>query len=675
MSAGSRRGMVLVGVLAMVAGAGIGRAQFSYEPAGQLVSGSGSGLASTTVHSPEMRFPLESGPAYANSQVWGAGGLYGPGGGQCAASNYRYPWRDNFCETRTHTMPLCPAGQGHQGQDIRPATCADNAHWAVAAEAGTITHVGSYSVYLQGRSGITYRYLHMNSASVAVRAGQVVGRGQRLGRVSDNFGGTATTIHLHFDMKRYLTGYGNVYVPPYMSLVRAYERLIGTPAVEQNPAVELCEPEPVAGAAGELFKDMPPGALGKVHAEALFRADITSGCSQSPRFFCPDCKVKRWMMAVFLVRAKGLSVANPPANSSFSDVPKTVWYWPYVEAAKAAGITRGCNEAGTLFCPDDDVSRGQAAVFLANTLGWPLVNPATASFSDVPKTAWNYRQIETLKALCVTTGCGGDRFCPDESLTRAQAAVFIAKSFDLEDLNGCVAWCDAASCDDGSFCEEWGECGAFDSVCDESGRQTRTCVDAACVGSATNATCTTSAAEESRGCSRDTDGVEAVSWGTWSECGGFEDACDRTGVATRTRSVCRGGVAVVESATAACTREVVCGDVGPDVGEADARSDGGESDAVMPETHESDAVISETHEPDAVVSDVVVADTQADTGPSADTGGTADTRDGYVADTSLMVELAEVSTAGGGARRSEGCSQGAIHGLWGLLGLLILRRR
>src|SRR6185503_19032668 len=104
---------------------------FTFRPAGELVSGSGQGRVDNKVYLPNMRFPLESPAAYANSQVWGTGGSQGPGGSQCAPVNYSYPWHDNFCELRTHEMPLCPSGTGHQGQDIRPSTCERDKHWVV----------------------------------------------------------------------------------------------------------------------------------------------------------------------------------------------------------------------------------------------------------------------------------------------------------------------------------------------------------------------------------------------------------------------------------------------------------------------------------------------------------------------------------------------------------------
>ncbi len=203
---------------------------------GDLVEGSGEGLADGAIYLPGMRFPLEAGPAFVNSQVYAPGGSQPPpnAGGQCDPSNYSYPWRDNYCEFRSWTMPLCPSGRGHQGQDIRPATCEKSVHWAVAAEAGQITGIGSYSVTLIGDSGTIHRYLHLDMSQLAVQLGDTVARGDRLGLISDDFGGTLTTIHLHYDMRQAIsldgTGLITVYVPPYGSLVDSYERLLrGTP--------------------------------------------------------------------------------------------------------------------------------------------------------------------------------------------------------------------------------------------------------------------------------------------------------------------------------------------------------------------------------------------------------------------------------------------------------------
>ncbi len=220
--------VALASTAVAVAGAAPAAAQdFSFHPPGDLIAGSGDGRADDVVYAPTMLFPTQQFPAFANSQVYMNGGYLGPGGGQCDAVNYSYPWRDNYCETRSWEMPLCPSGTGHQGQDIRGATCEKDVHPVVAAENGTITNVGSYSVYLTAADGTRFDYLHMSNVQVTV--GQNVARGDVLGMVSNEFGGTPTTIHLHFNIRQNVVGVGTVYVPPYSSLVNAYQAFLDRP--------------------------------------------------------------------------------------------------------------------------------------------------------------------------------------------------------------------------------------------------------------------------------------------------------------------------------------------------------------------------------------------------------------------------------------------------------------
>ncbi len=207
-------------------------AKFSSTPAGILYpSKSGKGRANdNTIYIPSMRFPIEKAPAYINSQVYGVGGINGEKGKSCDKKNYQYPWHDNFCETRTWGMPMCPSGKGHQGVDVRPMSCEKAKYWAVATENGIISYIGSYTVSLRGDSGRIYRYMHLDSPSVIVKEGAKVKRGERIGLVSDNMGGTKTSIHLHFDVQQ-TVNLGNgvskkVFVPIYTSMVDAYKRLL-----------------------------------------------------------------------------------------------------------------------------------------------------------------------------------------------------------------------------------------------------------------------------------------------------------------------------------------------------------------------------------------------------------------------------------------------------------------
>jgi S-layer homology domain len=66
-------------------------------------------------------------------------------------------------------------------------------------------------------------------------------------------------------------------------------------------------------------------------------------------------------------------VSPPPATATFSDVPTSHPFFQFVEALTKSGITGGCGTAPPLYCPDEPLTRGQMAVFLAKGLGlqWP----------------------------------------------------------------------------------------------------------------------------------------------------------------------------------------------------------------------------------------------------------------------------------------------------------------
>ena len=211
---------------------------FSYLPTGDLLPESGPGYADENVYRADIDFPLE-GRAFLNSQVYRYGGYYGyvngMEGGQCNSENYAYPWQDTFCETRSRSQDLCPDG-GHEGLDIRPASCQKSVHWAVAVEDARVTDIRRHWVTLQTENGTIYNYLHLDMSALEVEEGDNVLRGQRLGRVSNDFyksdgASVATTIHLHFEMYENYTSSDEedplfTKVNPYQTLISAYQNNI-----------------------------------------------------------------------------------------------------------------------------------------------------------------------------------------------------------------------------------------------------------------------------------------------------------------------------------------------------------------------------------------------------------------------------------------------------------------
>lgn len=62
-----------------------------------------------------------------------------------------------------------------------------------------------------------------------------------------------------------------------------------------------------------------------------------------------------------------LQVSPAPAVATFGDVPTTYLYFRAIEALAASGIAAGCGNGN--FCPDQPVTRGELAKFLANAVG------------------------------------------------------------------------------------------------------------------------------------------------------------------------------------------------------------------------------------------------------------------------------------------------------------------
>ncbi len=110
---------------------------------------------------------------------------------------------------------------------------------------------------------------------------------------------------------------------------------------------------------------MPPGYWAEEHIYKIYEAGITKGCSQNPLKYCPKTDVTREQMAAFLVRAvEGEPAANYCGTGSpFSDVSPSSFFCKYIKRLSELGITKGCG--GGNYCPNNNVTRAEMAAFLA----------------------------------------------------------------------------------------------------------------------------------------------------------------------------------------------------------------------------------------------------------------------------------------------------------------------
>jgi len=179
------------------------------------------------------------------------------------------------------------------------------------------------------------------------------------------------------------------------------------------------------------FADAPPGYWAFTFIEALARAGITGGCGGDN--YCPTAPVTRAQMAVFLERGINGSGYSPPAATGnvFLDVAAGDFAASFIEQLASDGITGGCGNNN--YCPDAFVTRDQMAVFLLRAKHGSSYSPpsATGVFSDVDLAHWAVHWIEQLAAEGITGGCGGGDYCPDNEVTRDQMAVFLVRTFGL----------------------------------------------------------------------------------------------------------------------------------------------------------------------------------------------------------------------------------------------------
>ncbi len=169
---------------------------------------------------------------------------------------------------------------------------------------------------------------------------------------------------------------------------------------------------------------------GSTYAWALAPGTITTGQGTSRITF--DAAEPGSRMQLLLVETDA-SCDSPLARFAlavdFLDVPPPHAFHEFVSRVAREGITVGCG--GGRYCPESSVSRAQMAVFLLRSkLGESYVPPPATGevFADVPASDPYAPWIEELAALGVTGGCGSGNYCPAAVVTRAQMAVFLLKA-------------------------------------------------------------------------------------------------------------------------------------------------------------------------------------------------------------------------------------------------------
>ena len=117
-----------------------------------------------------------------------------------------------------------------------------------------------------------------------------------------------------------------------------------------------------------------------------------------------------------------------PTAPAFSDVPASYWAYADIETLAGKGIINGFPD-GT-FQPDGNLTRAQFVKMLVLTLG---LTPGTGStpFTDVAPSDWFAPYVSAAVRAGIVSGLTPTTFGPNDTLTREQMAVLLARALKL----------------------------------------------------------------------------------------------------------------------------------------------------------------------------------------------------------------------------------------------------
>jgi hypothetical protein len=218
---------------------------------------------------------------------------------------------------------------------------------------------------------------------------------------------------------------------------------------------------------GSSFTDVPTSHTFYQFVERIFHAGITTGCLAGTTY-CPDDSVFRLQMGVFIARAQAGGDANIPVSGSaqgnpyncvaggqsqFTDVAPDNPFCRHVHYMFATGVTTGCvTTPPRQYCPGDNVTRGQMALFIARAVAGsdasvPVTygpDPVTGRsyscnagtpnlhFIDITTSDLFCRHVHFLWAKDVVSGFGDNSYQPGGLVTRGAMAKFLANGFNVK---------------------------------------------------------------------------------------------------------------------------------------------------------------------------------------------------------------------------------------------------
>ena len=150
-------------------------------------------------------------------------------------------------------------------------------------------------------------------------------------------------------------------------------------------------------------------------------------------YFRPAVAMTRAEFLVTVMDAVGLTPSDADsAPTGFADeasIPANMR--PYVALAVNKGAVTGKTQNGKLcFCPDEIISRAEAAVILSNVIGYAKDTTVTAFADEDSLPEWSVPAMTSLRSLGLLAPTD-NAARPSDPITRGEAAVWLSRTLQL----------------------------------------------------------------------------------------------------------------------------------------------------------------------------------------------------------------------------------------------------
>lgn len=158
-------------------------------------------------------------------------------------------------------------------------------------------------------------------------------------------------------------------------------------------------------------------------------------------FFCPNMAVTRADAAHFLVLAqRGPDSIPPAAQGLYDDVPPDYWAATWIEQLALSVQLPPCQSGQ--FCPEEPITRAEAAYLLVHSAPGqhlPASGNPSIVFDDVRSSDITAAAIGQMVGSGIMVACRPGHFCANEPVSRAEWARMLVLTFELQQVQD-ISW-------------------------------------------------------------------------------------------------------------------------------------------------------------------------------------------------------------------------------------------